>query len=194
MKGKLHLKTRPDGYGYIYGVWVRGEETVRVDIMPPRAHWDVDMMLPDRAPHETDWVVYANGEEIARVKAENVSSLEGALQSLPSPLTPPAAKADAPDDDNPMTFLRALRAPEFWLIATAAVVAMFGVAWWVVVPLTLAALNASTLPKYIELWPRARDAGAERAWWTTVGLSMFNNLAASCGALLAGLVTRWLWW
>lgn len=195
MKGKLHLKTRPDGYGYIYGVWVRGDETVRVDIMPPRAHWDGDVMLPDGAPHATDWVVYANGEEIARVKAESLSSLEGALQSLPSPVIAPAANADAPDD-KPLTFLRALRAPEFWLSATAAVVAMFGVAWWVVVPLTLAALTASSMPKYIELFPRARDAGAgaERAWWMTVGLSMLNNLAAACGAFLAGLVTRWLWW
>ena len=80
------------------------------------------------------------------------------------------------------------------MIATATVVAMLGVAWWVVVPLTLAGLTASSMRKYIELWPRARDAGAERAWWMTVGLSMFNNLAASCGAFLAGLVTRWLWW
>ena len=112
MKGKLHLKTRPDGYGYIYGVWVRGEETVRVDIMPPRAHWDGDVMLPDRAPHARDWVVYANGEEIARVKAEGVSSLEGALQSLPSPLIAPVAKTELLGDDEPLTLRRALRAPE----------------------------------------------------------------------------------
>ncbi|HZO53723.1 MAG TPA: hypothetical protein VFB63_13495 [Bryobacteraceae bacterium] len=36
----------------------------------------------------------------------------------------------------------------------AALVSMFGVVWWIVVPLTLAGLSVSSLPKYIELWPR----------------------------------------
>jgi len=84
------------------------------------------------------------------------------------------------DDDQakPFTLRRALRAPEFWLLVTASLAAAGGVRWWIAVPLTLAGLSLSSLPKYIELWPRARDIGAHGTWRTTVCLSMFNNLAA----------------
>ena len=70
---------------------------------------------------------------------------------------------------------------------------MSGVRWWVVVPLTVAGLTISSLPKYIELWPRARDVGAAWAWWTTVGLSTLNSLAAAIGCVLVGHLTRWIW-
>ena len=93
----------------------------------------------------------------------------------------------------PLTFVRALRAAEFWLLVVAVVCAMLGVAWWVTIPLVVAGLSIASLPKYIALWPRARDAGAQGAWWRTVGLSMFNSLGAACGAHVLGLATRWLW-
>jgi hypothetical protein len=86
------------------------------------------------------------------------------------------------------------RAPEFWLLLVAAFTSMWGVAWWVVVLLTVTGLSISSLPKYIELWPRARNAGAEAEWWKTVALSAFNNVAAACAALMLGKVIRWLWW
>ena len=98
------------------------------------------------------------------------------------------------DDDNPLSFRRALRAPEYWLLFAGALSAMWGVPWWVVVPLTMAGLSISSLPKYIELWPRARAGGAEREWWKTVALSIFNTLAAACAAFVLGVVMRWLWW
>ena len=191
--GNLHLKTRPDGYGYIYGVWQDGEHSIRVDIMPPRALWDGDMMLPDRPPHETDWVVYADGEEIARVQAENVMGLEDALRALPAPFAA-KSKPDAKEsNDKPLTFLRALRCLEYGLLVAGAVCAMLGVSAWVVVPLLMAALSASALQKYIELWPAAQRVGAERAWWRTVALSMLSTFAAACGTYLIGIATRWLW-
>jgi hypothetical protein len=65
---------------------------------------------------------------------------------------------------------------------------------WVVVPLLVAGLSISSLPKYIALWPRAQRAGAERVWWQTVMLSVLNNVAAAGGAFLLGIVTRWVWW
>jgi hypothetical protein len=35
------------------------------------------------------------------------------------------------DDQESLTFRRALRAPEFWLLLVASVAATVGVAWWV---------------------------------------------------------------
>jgi hypothetical protein len=87
----------------------------------------------------------------------------------------------------------ALRAPEFWLLVVASVTATCGVAWWIVVPLATAGLSISSLPKYVELWPRMRAAGAEWEGWKTVALSIFNNIAASCAAFVFGVVSRWLW-
>jgi len=98
------------------------------------------------------------------------------------------------DDDKAMTFRRALRAPEFWLLLVAASAACFGVTWWVVVPLTTAGLSISSLPKYIELWPRVQAAGAEWEGWKTIALSTFNSIAASCAAFVLGVVIRWVWW
>ncbi len=95
-------------------------------------------------------------------------------------------------DDEPLTLRRALCAPEFWLLIAAAMSAMGGVAWWVVVPLTMAGMSMSSLPKYIELWPRARGVGAQWEWWKTVGLSTLNTLTAACVAFGLGLGVRWL--
>lgn len=97
-------------------------------------------------------------------------------------------------EERPLTFRRALRDKIFWLVALTAAAGVWGVPWWVVVPLTVAGLSIDALPKYLELWPRAQKVGAERQWWMTVALSLFNNLAAACGAYVAGIFTRWLWW
>jgi hypothetical protein len=95
--------------------------------------------------------------------------------------------------DGTPTIWRALRSPEFWLLMAASLTAAGGVSGWIVVPLTLAGLSISSVPKYLALWPRARRAGAGREWWLTVGLSMFNNLATSCAAFLLGIAIRWSW-
>ena len=97
------------------------------------------------------------------------------------------------EDDKALTFRRALRAPEFWLLLVTSFAAVGGVAWWIVVPLATAGLCISSLPKYVELWPRVRAAGAEWEGWKTVALSIFNSIAASCAAVVFGIVTRWLW-
>lgn len=86
------------------------------------------------------------------------------------------------------------RAPEYWLLVAAALVSMLGVARWIVVPLALAGLSVSSLPKYIRLWPRVERVGAQAEWWKAVGLSTFNSLAAAVAAFVLGNVLRWLWW
>jgi hypothetical protein len=97
------------------------------------------------------------------------------------------------EDRKPLTVWRALRAAEFWLLLVAAIAAVFRVPWWVTVPLVMGGLSISSLPKYVELWPRARAVGAELEWWKTVGLSSFNNLAAACGAHVLGVFIGWFW-
>ena len=61
------------------------------------------------------------------------------------------------------------------------------------VPLVVAVLSIVSMPKYVALWPRAREVGAELEWWKTITLSMFNNLACACGVQLLGVFARWLW-
>jgi hypothetical protein len=92
------------------------------------------------------------------------------------------------------SFLRALRDKIFWLFLLTAVAGMLSVPWWVVLPLTLAALSIDSLPKYILLWPRAQRAGAEGAWWIAVTLSTAAGLATASAAYLLGVVIRWVWW
>jgi hypothetical protein len=96
-------------------------------------------------------------------------------------------------DDNKLTFRRALRMPEYWLMVATALAGGFGVPWWIAVPLATAGLSISSLPKYVELWPRVRAVGAEWEGWKTVALSMFNNIAGSCAAFVLGVLSRWLW-
>ena len=69
-KMRLELKPEPDGFGYLYGqVFAPDGAVYRVDIMPPDGAWRGDIRLTGQgAPHATDWVVYMNGEEIARVR------------------------------------------------------------------------------------------------------------------------------
>ena len=98
------------------------------------------------------------------------------------------------DDGKPLTFWRALWQPEFWLLLVAAFAAACGLNWWVALPLAVAGLSIASLPKYMELWPRAKAVGAEWHWWMTVSLSLFNNVAAGAAAVLFGKVTQWLWW
>jgi hypothetical protein len=98
------------------------------------------------------------------------------------------------DEGKPFTIWRALRSPEFYLLLVGCIATVAGVGAWIVVPMLVAGLSISSLPKYLALWPRARRAGAEHEWRRTVTLSMFNNLATSCGAYVLGVVARWLWW
>ena len=85
---RLELKREPDGIGYIYGqVFAPDGNVYRVDIMPPVGAWRGDIKLTGAgAPHATDWVVYMNGEEIARVMRRD---------DIASALTPQLLEAKA---------------------------------------------------------------------------------------------------
>ena len=104
------------------------------------------------------------------------------------------AESNDKDDERPPTFRRALRDPAFWLLLVTVVAGVAGMAWWIALPLAVAGLSISSLPKYISLWPRARDVGAEGEWWKTVWLSTLNSAGASTAAFVLGRVVHWLGW
>ena len=80
----------------------------------------------------------------------------------------------------------------FVLIFAAAIGGFAGGSWWVFIPLCVAGLSIVSLPKYLELWPRAQNVGAEGMWWKTVGLSVLNGAGAASAGFVFGAVVRLL--
>lgn len=77
--GKLVLKPEQDGMGFFYGEYQTDDGSiVRVDVLPPATYPKPRFMYA--APvsqHPTQWIVYANGEEIAHVeRREDVDDLD----------------------------------------------------------------------------------------------------------------------
>lgn len=68
--GTLNLRPEQDGMGYFYGEYVADDGArVRVDVLPPRSHQRPSFVMHSPAgQHEVDWIVYADGVEIARVR------------------------------------------------------------------------------------------------------------------------------
>lgn len=91
------------------------------------------------------------------------------------------------------SFLAALKSAEFWLLLVAAMCAGFGVSATITIPATMAGLLMSSLPKYGPLYPRAKSAGADMAFWATVLASILIAAAASIAAHVLGRLTCWLW-
>ena len=67
-RNKVELSTRPDGFGFFYGSVRSGDRTCHINVLPPRPLWTGDFVLDGHEPHATDWIIYADGEEIARVR------------------------------------------------------------------------------------------------------------------------------
>ena len=64
----LKLNERPDGYGFLYGTLTHGEQSHNVNVLPPKPEWRGDVVLPGYEPHATDWIVFLDGTEYARVR------------------------------------------------------------------------------------------------------------------------------
>lgn len=65
----VRLAPEPDGYGFIYGkVWDEEGAIHDVNILPPAAEWRGQSRLAGFEPHASDWIVYLDGEEVARVR------------------------------------------------------------------------------------------------------------------------------
>ena len=85
--GRLDLKPEQEGLGFFYGQYHQGDgRSLRVDVLPPKS-FDHSIYVNASAKedmHETDWIIYADGEEVAR--ATKRSDVDGALEgALPSP-------------------------------------------------------------------------------------------------------------
>ena len=97
------------------------------------------------------------------------------------------------NDETSPTSWQILRSSEYWLLLVSVVVAGFGVSGWVVIPATLAGLLISSLPKYAPLYHRARQVGADTAFWATVASSIIIGVLASAGAFVSGRLAWWMW-
>ena len=65
---RLALKPDQDGMGYFYGTLDVGDDHVyRVDILPPLSEPRPLFVMANERMHATDWIIYVDGEEIARV-------------------------------------------------------------------------------------------------------------------------------
>ena len=63
----ITLNGRPDGFGFVYGTAALPDgSTSRLNVMPPRAHWKGDTVLPGFEPHATHWLFFIDGEEVCR--------------------------------------------------------------------------------------------------------------------------------
>lgn len=57
----LNCNPRPDSWSFRYGRHIAPDETVtEINVMPPKAEWDRDLVLPGYEPHARDWVVRSN--------------------------------------------------------------------------------------------------------------------------------------
>jgi hypothetical protein len=63
----VNLKTKPDGFGFIYGQAWRGDRTFTINVMPPQADWCGQPILDGYEPHASDWVFYIDGNDFGRV-------------------------------------------------------------------------------------------------------------------------------
>jgi hypothetical protein len=66
--GTLTLKPVQDGMGYYYGEYVAEDgQRTRVDVLPPRSHPRPSFVMDENAKaDDAAWIIYADGEKIAR--------------------------------------------------------------------------------------------------------------------------------
>lgn len=84
--GKLSLKSEQDGMGYYYGDYTTDDDRrCRVDVLPPRSHPRPCFVMDNSAAHDTEWIVYADGEEIARVLRREDIETALACKVVPPP-------------------------------------------------------------------------------------------------------------
>lgn len=65
----VDLNAEADAYGFLYGDIIRGTDVHHaINVLPPRQYWQGRMTLEGYEPHDTDWVLFLDGKEVARVR------------------------------------------------------------------------------------------------------------------------------
>lgn len=90
------------------------------------------------------------------------------------------------------SFADLARKPEFILLLVTAAGAARGVSYWTSMPLCLAGLSIARLPKYIRLWPRATEIGAQWQVLLAVSASSILSLVSAACMFLIGACAGWL--
>ena len=66
---EVYLNAEADAYGFLNGDAIVGAESHHsVNVMPPRKYWTGQMELEGYEPHDADWVLFLDGEEVGRVR------------------------------------------------------------------------------------------------------------------------------
>lgn len=64
----LLLNSSADSSGWLVASYETADgESVRVDVMPPKDTWNGGSYYAGFEPHETEWVIYIDGDEVDRV-------------------------------------------------------------------------------------------------------------------------------
>ena len=61
------LKPEQDGLGYFYGRFDVGDDSYRIDVLPPATLPRPFFVMANTTADPTCWIVHVNGQEIARV-------------------------------------------------------------------------------------------------------------------------------
>ena len=97
------------------------------------------------------------------------------------------------EEEKLFSLRRATRSPEFWLFVVAGIVSTYDVSASIVIPLVMVGLTSASLPKHFELWPKAREDGAEVKWLIRVAMSLASSLFNACAVVGLAHFNRWVW-
>jgi hypothetical protein len=64
---EIKLSQRVDGFGFIRGEARKGDTVVHVNMLPPEPLWTGSIMLEEHQPDPEMWLVFADGELIAKI-------------------------------------------------------------------------------------------------------------------------------
>jgi hypothetical protein len=109
------------------------------------------------------------------------------------PAAGPEVVGGEADRDTSMTFWRAVLSVEFWALIATGLAGAGGSKWWLAVPICTVALFLCGLEKYVAMWARVREAGAERVFFETLGLSLLNAGGAAAAVFVFGIFNALFW-
>ncbi len=65
----MEMKLNPEPDAFLYGNAKDGDAYYNVNVMPPQHEWRGQFKLEGYTPHATDWIIYVDGDEVARTRS-----------------------------------------------------------------------------------------------------------------------------